>query len=130
MGVLVGVGVTLLPRQGMAVEQAQRIFASSVQFARFEAIKRNVGVEVLFEVGENEIVVRDQAGAILRRFALDPQGNRVAVKAATPDASIEFNARGVTVSPISRSVVIGVVGNAGFDRTLTVSGQGSVRRAS
>lgn len=130
IGVLAGVGVTLLPRQGMAVDQAQRIFASSVQFARFEAIKRNVGIEVVFAVGQNAVVVSDQAGVVLRRFQLDPQGDRVTVKEATPDASIEFNARGVAVSPISRSVVIGVVGSGAHDRRLTVSGQGSVRRAS
>lgn len=130
MGVLVGVGVTLLPRQGMAVTQAQRIFASSVQFARFEAIKRNMALEAVFEVDASQILVRDGNGVVVRRFVLDPQGDRVVIKSVEPSASIEFNSRGVAVSPISRTVVIGVVGVATYDRRLSVSGQGTVRSES
>lgn len=130
VGVLAGIGVSLLPREGMAVTQGQRIMASAVQFGRFEAIKRNFAVEVTFPAGATEIVVRREGGIVLRRFPLDPQASRVTVQSVDPNGTITFNARGVAVSPISRTVVIGIPGREAHDRTLIVSGQGAVRSGS
>lgn len=131
LGVMLGIGYVLLPRQTMAVNQGERILGSSIQFARFEAIKRNTTLEVVFEAGATVVAVRDPSdGAVIRTFPLDPQGSRVSVKSASPGGTMAFNARGVATTQITRDVTIGIVGSATHDLNLTVSGQGSVRRAS
>jgi type IV fimbrial biogenesis protein FimT len=49
VGVLVGIGFAVIPREGFALNQAAEGLARDYQFARFEAIRRNefVGLEVL-----------------------------------------------------------------------------------
>jgi prepilin-type N-terminal cleavage/methylation domain-containing protein len=129
LGIMLAVGLSFLPRHGSAVAQGQRVFAAAVQFGRFEAIKRNIAVDVTFAVGSSDVVVTDVDGNELRRFPLDPQASRVVVKAADP-ASMRFNARGVSVMPAARTVTIGIDGMDRYDRALEVSGQGAVRSAS
>lgn len=131
LGILAGIGYVLLPRQTMAVNQGERILGSAIQFTRFEAIKRNATLEAVFEAGATVVVVRDPSdGAVIRTFPLDPQGSRVSVKNASPGGTIAFNARGVATTQITRSITIGIVGSATHDLDLTISGQGTVRRAS
>jgi prepilin-type N-terminal cleavage/methylation domain-containing protein len=131
IAVLTGIGIVSLPRQGMTMNQGQRIFGTAIQFARFEAIKRNVPVAADFTVDQTAVEVRDVAsGGLIRRYELDPLSNSVSIKAVTPATRMVFNARGVATAPVSRVVRIGIVGQTGYDRTLNVSGQGHVERGS
>lgn len=127
VGVISAIGFLLLPRQNMAMNQAQRIAASGLQFARFEAIKRNEPVTANLVVGAAEVVVvRTNDGSVLRRFELDPQSDRVVIKSVGPNGAITFNARGVATTPVERDLTLGIASSAGFDRDLVVSGQGAI----
>lgn len=129
-GILTGIGITLLPRHATAVSQGQRIFGTAIQFARFEAIKRNTPLDAVFEVGAAEVVIRGATAPFteFRRFPLDPHGRRVVIKAASPESRIVFNSRGVSTTPITRDVTVGIVGLDGYDRSVSISGQGAIRR--
>ena len=128
VGILAGIGVALIPRQGIAVSQGQRILATAIQFARLEAIRRNATVQVDLSDGAADVVVAlvDDPSVVLRRFALDPQGGRVTLKRPSAN-TIEFNSRGVAVLPMTRTVEIGIVGTNVHDIELQISGQGAVR---
>lgn len=127
VGILAAIGYSLLPRQGMAVSQGQRILATAIQFARLEAIKQNTTVEVDLADGAHEVVVRraDDSSVVLRRFAFDPQGSRVVVK-DPPDTGILFNSRGVAAVPLTRTLRLGIAGSTDYDVALQISGQGSL----
>lgn len=130
LGILTTIGLVILPRHGMAMNQAERNLQSSIQFTRFEAIKRNATLEAVFAEGATEVVVRDPAagGAGVRSFPLDPQASRVQVKSVSAGGVIAFNARGVATTQVTRSVVLGLSNTAEFDRTYAISGQGVVSR--
>lgn len=130
VGILAAVGFVLLPRNGMAMNQAERVLRSAIQYTRFEAIKRNTSLEAVFEANSTAVLVRDPGagGMVLRSFDLDPQASRVVVKSAPSGGVIAFNARGVATTQVTRTVVLGIEGTTAFDRTLNVSGQGAVTR--
>ena len=127
IGIMASVGLVLLPRHAMTVDQAQRIVGSSIQFTRFEAIKRNESIAVGMVAGTSELAVLGGGGTtVIRRYDLDPEGDRVLIKSATPSDTITFNARGVATAPVARMVTIGLAGRDDFDRVLRISGQGAV----
>ena len=128
LGITAALTVSLLPRQAIAVSQAQRIFSTAVQFTRLEAIKQNTQLRLDLTDGATTLrVVRvDDPNAMLREFALNPQDGRVALKNPS-DAGIVFNSRGVAIVPVLRTVSIGVIGTTQHDVALQISGQGSVR---
>lgn len=121
------IGALTWPRQDMALTQATNNLASTIRYARFEAIKRNTSVRVDLTQNTSELtVLLDADGTPLRTSTLDVNDTpRVTI--TSPTTSITFNARGIATRTGNTNVTLAYTG-ANNTRAITITQQGVIRR--
>lgn len=127
IGILAAITIIRLPHDRYAVGQGVKTLSQAVQFARFEAVKRNTTLTLRLDQGAHALTVRDPHGTTLRTTPLDPRGGTVVV-ISSPSASVTFNARGVTNNPQTTRVTLEHAGS-GYQQAVEITRQGAVREA-
>lgn len=129
VGVLLSVGVAVIPRDRLAVRQAAEGLARDVQLARFQAISGNryVRLEIRPDSNDYRLVERD-SGVVLKSVSLtgDNRTARAAIlDVDNPANNIVFDPRGIGIGTGPQSVVIGSP-SSGYSLTVSISQPGRV----
>jgi type IV fimbrial biogenesis protein FimT len=125
LGVLLTIGITQLPRDRFAVNQAAEGLARDVQLTRFEAIRRNEFVVLRFDVAANgyQLIERD-SGTVIKRVTFgDAATPQVRLASVTPSGDVLFDPRGITRSNQEVQVLFSSR-TSDFTRAVLISQQG------
>lgn len=134
LGVLLGIGFVLLPRDRFAVNQAAEGLRADVELARFQAIRSGGFVRLAIEPGDDayRLVEVEWDGsawgelAVLKEVPLSgPRTPPVEIGAASSFNDLYFDPRGNGIGQGAQSIVLESA-TSDYARTVSISQQGRV----